>query len=440
VLEHLGALVDKSLVVARGGDVPRYLLLETTRTHALEKLAQAGEIEAVVRRHAHCVRSLFEQLDDERFGDAGTLSQDEFVDRVKPEMDNLRGALAWATSAGGDDRVAIALAAASAEAFFVVGPAADGLTALRSVMSRVPEPAEDAIAARFWVAVSQVGYEGRFEDGTFARALAAAEDGCRRYRWMRRLACVLFRKAWRSVGLHDFEAARSTLTEAAAIETPHWPGWLRCDRWNTHFHCSVESGDFEAALAALDAMKSLLPQAGEQRRHFRLIVNCAVYFNIREQWNQAEPLLSGLVDDEWRRRNNAGLVAWAYGPLVQALTQLGRLDEARRRLLQALPLWRGSGIMHVWSHVVIRLVVAEGRIGDAMRLVGAEDVATRQFGRHYRLARRTRADSRALIEAAEPDPARRECWRREGEALDEDSIVALWLGNGDVPTGATASD
>lgn len=41
-LDHFGALVDKSPVLAVGDPVPRYRLLETTRAHALERLAEAG--------------------------------------------------------------------------------------------------------------------------------------------------------------------------------------------------------------------------------------------------------------------------------------------------------------------------------------------------------------------------------------------------------------
>ena len=52
VLEHLGTLVDKSLVLAEGMPVPRYRLLETTRLYALEHLGRAGETEALLRRHA----------------------------------------------------------------------------------------------------------------------------------------------------------------------------------------------------------------------------------------------------------------------------------------------------------------------------------------------------------------------------------------------------
>ncbi len=52
VLDLLGHLIDKSLVIADGEAEPRYRLLETTRAFALEQLAAAGESEAMLRRHA----------------------------------------------------------------------------------------------------------------------------------------------------------------------------------------------------------------------------------------------------------------------------------------------------------------------------------------------------------------------------------------------------
>lgn len=51
-LDHLGALVDKSLVLAEREPVPRYRLFETTRAFALERLAEAGETQDLLRRHA----------------------------------------------------------------------------------------------------------------------------------------------------------------------------------------------------------------------------------------------------------------------------------------------------------------------------------------------------------------------------------------------------
>ena len=58
VLDHLSALVDKSLVVADAGDAPRYRLLESARAFALEQLA-VGETADSARRHALAMRDFF---------------------------------------------------------------------------------------------------------------------------------------------------------------------------------------------------------------------------------------------------------------------------------------------------------------------------------------------------------------------------------------------
>jgi predicted ATPase/DNA-binding winged helix-turn-helix (wHTH) protein len=92
VLEALGGLVDKSLVLADEQDPPRYRLLETTRLFALEQLAAAGETAAALREHAgamlHGQRSL-EQTDRRRPPTPTELAN------WLAELPNLRCALAW---------------------------------------------------------------------------------------------------------------------------------------------------------------------------------------------------------------------------------------------------------------------------------------------------------------------------------------------------------
>ncbi|MGY3611369.1 hypothetical protein ACWGQQ_46630, partial [Bradyrhizobium sp. Lot33] len=62
VPNDLANLVAKSLVAADvGGAVVQYRLSDTLRVYAAQKLAESGELEQYVRRHAEHQRDLFEQ-------------------------------------------------------------------------------------------------------------------------------------------------------------------------------------------------------------------------------------------------------------------------------------------------------------------------------------------------------------------------------------------
>ncbi|MDT9697511.1 BTAD domain-containing putative transcriptional regulator [Streptomyces sp. P17] len=93
--ELMGALVDKSLVVAapceRG--VPqgmRYRMLETIHEYAVERAAETPEVRAAAeRRHRAWVRALVEEADP-RLRSAGQLP---WISRLETELDNIRAAL-----------------------------------------------------------------------------------------------------------------------------------------------------------------------------------------------------------------------------------------------------------------------------------------------------------------------------------------------------------
>jgi hypothetical protein len=110
VIDCVVNLVTKSLVSAEaGGAEIRYRLIETTRAHSLEKLVEAGEFDAVARRHARRYLDLFESAEAE----AAIRLTDEWLANYVPRMDNLRAALDWAFSAGGDATIGVALTAAA---------------------------------------------------------------------------------------------------------------------------------------------------------------------------------------------------------------------------------------------------------------------------------------------------------------------------------------
>ena len=103
VLDALDALVDRSLVAVLGpagapDGAPRYRLLETPRAYALERLEEAGEREAVGRRHALATATLCNVTYDSYFD--GCIGADDWLLRFAPDLDNARDALAWARAAG----------------------------------------------------------------------------------------------------------------------------------------------------------------------------------------------------------------------------------------------------------------------------------------------------------------------------------------------------
>jgi predicted ATPase len=108
VVDCVAGLVAKSLVtVDADGARLRYRLLETTRAYALEKLVQAGEFDAIARRHAERYRDLFAGAETE------TRPTDEWLADYGPRLDNVRVALDWAFSPNGDASIGVALTAAA---------------------------------------------------------------------------------------------------------------------------------------------------------------------------------------------------------------------------------------------------------------------------------------------------------------------------------------
>ncbi|MFJ4967619.1 AfsR/SARP family transcriptional regulator [Streptomyces sp. NPDC088755] len=98
VAHLLGSLVDKSLVVAAPGEDAemRYRLLETVGEYAAERLAEAGERDAVERRHLVHYRE-FARTTGPKLRGAG---QREAIESFRREYDNLRTALRHAVAAG----------------------------------------------------------------------------------------------------------------------------------------------------------------------------------------------------------------------------------------------------------------------------------------------------------------------------------------------------
>jgi predicted ATPase len=101
VVDLMGHLVDKSLVVAQRGDEgpTRYVLLETLRQYAQERLVEMGDAAQVRDRHARWYRGLVAGAVDGLRGPDGP----RWRRRLTAESDNLRTALDWLVERGEAD-------------------------------------------------------------------------------------------------------------------------------------------------------------------------------------------------------------------------------------------------------------------------------------------------------------------------------------------------
>jgi predicted ATPase/class 3 adenylate cyclase len=98
VLEGLSSLADKSLLnaVLSFDEEPRFSMLATIREYADERLTQAGEREAIRRRHAEAYLALIEASAGRLTGTGSAA----WLDRLQADADNLRATLEWAIELG----------------------------------------------------------------------------------------------------------------------------------------------------------------------------------------------------------------------------------------------------------------------------------------------------------------------------------------------------
>ncbi|MFD9010519.1 BTAD domain-containing putative transcriptional regulator [Streptomyces sp. NPDC059552] len=136
VLDLITSLTDKSLLVTAGDG--RYRMLETIRAYGLEKLAEAGEREAVRRAHAAYFTGLARAADPY----LRRAEQLEWLGRLAAEHDNLAGALRGALTAG-DARAAVRLVAAAGWYWWLGGHKAEGAELAARALALPPSAVVD---------------------------------------------------------------------------------------------------------------------------------------------------------------------------------------------------------------------------------------------------------------------------------------------------------
>jgi predicted ATPase len=139
-LAILAALVAKSLVRHQAGG--RYDLHELMRQYSAEQLAEAGEAEAAHRAHFSYYLPLAQEMNRSMFeSELGV-----WLERMEPEMDNLRAALAWCQAEVSRTEMGLRLADAMFPLWTKRGYVHEGRAWLTALLARREEVARTGAA------------------------------------------------------------------------------------------------------------------------------------------------------------------------------------------------------------------------------------------------------------------------------------------------------
>jgi non-specific serine/threonine protein kinase len=256
VLDSLARLIDQSLVQAEAAAQElRYRLLELLRQYAGEKLVEAGEEQALHRRHAEH----FAAMAEASFAQNARGSQPEWGQRLADAGPNLRAALDWSLRAEPD--LALRIAAGLSWFWHTRSNLAEGRRWLERTLRATD--GDPAVRAQALHGAGQLAY--RQDDCGAAQAFLTEAleiqrrlgDDATTARTLRSLGLAL-------LSLGDFRHANRFLEEALAIQR------VRGDRFDVARTLgslalvSIESGRYEAARERCEECVALARQSNDE--------------------------------------------------------------------------------------------------------------------------------------------------------------------------------
>jgi predicted ATPase/DNA-binding winged helix-turn-helix (wHTH) protein len=393
VLEHLSALVDKSLVVAEAGAVPRYRLLESARAFALEHLA-ASETAETLRRHAHALLKFLERVDGANLD--CELRSDRYAALVLPELDNLRAARAWASSEAGDPQVAAAFAACSSSLIDYAVECVDWVLSMQEHF----EAGEiaPALAARYWGAVAATNMNGHVLRTVQVDAAGRAASLYRAADQPRRVFTSLINLSRHLGAQTRHEAERAAHEEARSLIRPDWPLEFHYRLLLRDTSIARSAGRLDEALARGREVVDVGASSGDWRLEAIARNNLVDLLWEVGALEEARRMASELAEAFRTKPAPVSDMAILLVNLLGILSEMGRLDDALAVAREALPVMRRGRYSYVeeWLYLFWR----RGQFEAAAVLLGASDAERLRYGTpHQENERRLVAAARAGLES-----------------------------------------
>jgi predicted ATPase/class 3 adenylate cyclase len=380
-LDDLQSLADKSLM-RRAGD--RFLMLETIREYAAERLDASGDASELRDRHAAYFLELAEtahpHLRDEEYGGGGRA----WIDRHARELDNFRAALDH-FEGGGDSQFVLRMAGALAALWANSGQFVEGRRRLGQALAVDKTPT----AAR-------------------GRALDAASE----------MASFT----------EDLDAARSWAEEAILIFRSLGDQWGVADSTMSLAVATGEGGDWQRALPLFEESVELFREVGDERR---------VMWGTRSlAWAHAElgdrAGAKLFYEDALRQASAAGnrlFESVVLGSLSWLALREGRVQDAAALARDSLRLKREVGDPIESAVGLLHAAQNLATTGDAITaalLIGAYDGQAEEIGGSEVWVTRMRDDGLAKVASA-LGPEEVESALREGRKLTAEKALTVAL-------------
>ena len=214
VLDLLGSLVEKSLVMLEErDDGARYLMLETIREYAREKLAQRGE-DAAATAARHC-EHYFAMTKAANKGLRGP-QQADWLWKIEVELDNIRSAIALALGGGVDPFVAVKFAVAMQGFWILRGYSTEGRKLVQAALA-LPAIQASPVAQAWALYVGAALAENQSDHAEARKMLETCLDLRRAQGHEVDIAATLSTLAKTHLQVGDAEAAAAGESEALQI-------------------------------------------------------------------------------------------------------------------------------------------------------------------------------------------------------------------------------
>lgn len=410
VLEHLSSLVDKSLVFAEGEPRPRYRMLESTREHALEQLAAAGETDEWIARHARVTKNALVRAIRQRRSDL-----------VLAETPNLRSAYDLARAVG-DAETAVALATLPSMAIAVDGAVQEARQRLLEVEPLVDDRLPKALVAQYWQWHGRIGLDGRLPAARCVAAFERAEALFVELGNLRHVHACRRHVAEAMLDAGDLDGAAAALRRAREMEGPDWPVADRMRRLRVEGLLHVEAGRADEALQTSTMALEMAQAAGIGRYELVLLGDIARQHLEAGHAAEAVERYRALAERSRHAPNGGLTLSNALAGLVAALTAQDRLDEAEVVARESIPVLRRSGILLARADILACLMARRGRHESAALLLGASDRFRTECGMARGPVEQRCRDEALQALSRDVSPRRRAAWLAVGAGADEDTL------------------